>query len=221
MTVVIDIECVATADALASYDPADREPPANYKSEEAIAKWREKDQAAFLRDATFSPRTSQVVAVGICDLGADIHDTPEAVVHSIDTLSESMIVDYAMRSIRAGGLLVTFNGLGFDLPFLFNRAALLGVHIPVDCGQYLRRYTTRPHTDIFAVLSNYGQARKGDSLHGWARAFGLPVEDASSGADVAAQYAAGDWDAIRAHCRSDILLTTELYRALVRTGRVQ
>jgi predicted PolB exonuclease-like 3'-5' exonuclease len=220
MTLVIDIECVATPDAVNAYDPDDREPPASYRTAEAIEKWRAKDRAAFVKDATFSPRTSQVIAVGIMDLGDDIHNEPEAVVHSVDTFSESFILDIVMRSIKADPHIVTFNGLGFDVPFLLNRAALLGVRIPFDAGQYLRRYTTHPHTDIFAVLTNYGAARKGDSLHGWARAFGLPVTDASSGADVAAQYAASEWDAIRAHCLSDILLTTELYRALVRTGRI-
>jgi predicted PolB exonuclease-like 3'-5' exonuclease len=218
MALILDIECVATADALTAYDPDERTPPANYKSEEAVAKWRESDKAAFLRDATFSPRTSQIVAIGLYD---DLAQPDErAQVLTADVYDERAIIHNALVNVAAAARLVTFNGLGFDLPFLLTRAALLGVNTLIKPIIYLRRYTPVPHTDLFAILSNYGPARKGDSLHGWARAFGLPIDDQHSGADIAALHAAGEWDAIRAHCRSDVTLTAALYERLLSTGRL-
>jgi predicted PolB exonuclease-like 3'-5' exonuclease len=218
MALILDLECVATADALTAYDPDERTPPSNYKSDEAVAKWRESDKAAFLRDATFSPRTSQIVAIGFYD---DLAEPDErAQVLTTDGYSEAAIIRNALVNIACAARLVTFNGLGFDLPFLLTRAALLGVNTLIKPSAYLRRYTPLPHTDLFAILSNYGPARKGDSLHGWARAFGLPIDDQHSGADIAALHAAGEWDAIRAHCRSDITLTAALYERLLSTGRL-
>jgi predicted PolB exonuclease-like 3'-5' exonuclease len=218
MALILDIECVATADALAAYDPDERTPPSNYKSDEAVAKWREADKAAFLKDATFSPRTSQIIAIGLYDDNAEPDE--RAQVLTTDGYSEGAIIHNALVNVAAAARLVTFNGLGFDLPFLLTRAAVLGLHIPFLPSKYLRRYTTIPHTDLFAVLANYGPARKGDSLHGWARAFSLPIDDQHSGADIAALHAAGEWGAIRAHCRSDITLTAALYERLLFTGRL-
>jgi predicted PolB exonuclease-like 3'-5' exonuclease len=228
MPIVFDLECVATADAIAAYDPDERTPPASYKSEDAIARWRETDRAAYAKQCTFNPRTSQIVAVGLGYLprsfNADLAEVLTAERKDESRLIEAVFKVIAgnresdFREAKAG--LVTFNGLGFDLPFILNRAAILGVVIPFRPSDYLKRYTTLPHCDLFAVLSNWGQAQKGDSLHGWAKALGIPVDDATSGADVAAQYAAGDWDAIRAHCRSDIEITAAMYERLVRVGRV-
>jgi hypothetical protein len=231
MPIVFDLECVATADALNAYDPDERTPPASYKSEDAIERWRVSDRAAYAKSCTFNPRTSQIIAVGLGFLPplSDAMDGAPVTVCAGDTFSESMMIAHVFDTIgsqretcyrESKAALVTFNGLGFDLPFLFNRAAILNVQIPFRPSDYLKRYTTLPHCDLFAVLSNWGQANKGDSLHGWAKALGIPVDDATSGADVAAQYAAGDWDAIRAHCRSDIEVTAAMYERLVRVGRV-
>jgi len=233
MPIVFDLECVATADAIAAYDPDERTPPASYKSDEAIARWRETDRAAYAKQCTFNPRTSQIIAVGLGFLPPV--SRPEVVsqdgdhIHILACDMEAAMVTAVLHAIaqeretcfrESKAAVVTFNGLGFDLPFLFNRAAILDVQIPFRASDYLKRYTTLPHCDLFAVLSNWGQAQKGDSLHGWAKALGIPVDDQTSGADVAAQYAAGDWDAIRAHCRSDIEITAAMYERLVRVGRV-
>ena len=70
------------------------------------------------------------------------------------------------------------------------------------------------------ALVQSGQARKGDSLHGWARALGIPVEDACTGADVAELYAAGQLRPIVEHCESDVLITAVLYDRLLNTHRI-
>lgn len=204
---VLDIETVANAGALASYDEEGREPPANYKSEDAIERWREKDRAAYAKECALSPRTGQIVCIG----------TSAVMLHGG---AEADLIRGAFDVLTDAKPLVTFNGLGFDLPYLFTRAAILGLTIPVQCSDYLRRYSLWPHVDLFAVLSNYGQARKGDSLHGWARAFGLAVTDDTSGADVAAMWAAGNVDGIAAHCASDVALTEQLYTRLASAGRL-
>ena len=53
---------------------------------------------------------------------------------------------------------VTFNGRGFDGPFLMLRSAALG--IPVKKNLLGRRYALKPHTDLLEVLSFFGASRK-------------------------------------------------------------
>lgn len=212
---VLDLEVVATPEALDAYALEGRTPPANYKSEEAIAKWQEADRVAYAKDAALNPRTGRIVCVGMgtqTDSGAWQAQA--------FTGAEDDLVREALEMVAKAHTLVTFNGLSFDLPYLLTRAVVLGLRIPFVSAPYLRRYTTTPHVDLFAVLSNWGQARKGDTLHGWARACGIPVTDTTTGADVAAAWAAGDVPAIADHCEADVLTTAALYDRLTTTYRI-
>jgi hypothetical protein len=52
------------------------------------------------------------------------------------------------------------------------------------------------------------------SLKWFAKRFQIPVDDAISGKEIGALVAAGEWDAVRAHCLSDIRLTRALAQRL-------
>ena len=57
--------------------------------------------------------------------------------------------------------LVTWNGIGFDLPFLFKRALLLGVPlngVPV-LTYWTKRYSTASHIDLMQIWSNWNQSQ--------------------------------------------------------------
>lgn len=214
MALILDIETSPLPGIDGDYPEADRTPPATHKSPQAVAKWRENDRAAWAKDLGLSPRTGRIVAIGYATADA------QPVVATTEHQSEAVMIAGVLQLMDQQRPLVTFNGGGFDLPFLFTRAAILGVRIPVRCGDYLRRYSVHPHIDLFGVLTNWGQPRKGDSLHGWARAFGVPVDDTTSGADVAWLVAAGDWQAITDHCASDVRITQALYHRLADAGRL-
>jgi predicted PolB exonuclease-like 3'-5' exonuclease len=208
---ILDIETAAQPGL--TYPEADRTPPATHKAPAAVAKWREADRAAWAKDCALNPRTGRVVAVGLAGVNG-------AQVVTLEHLDERQVISHALSAIDATRPLVTFNGTSFDVPYLFTRAAIVGALIPVRVGEYLRRYSTHPHIDLAAVLANYGPPRKGDTLHGWARAFGLPVEDETTGADMASMVEAGDWAGVADHCRSDILLTRALYERMADAGRI-
>jgi DNA polymerase elongation subunit (family B) len=75
--------------------------------------------------------------------------------------------------------LITFNGKGFDIPFLKIRAAILGVTIP-DFST--KKYDTGRHFDVREVLTNFGMNQKG-TLKEWSIVFGCePPKD--SGKDI-------------------------------------
>lgn len=209
MALILDLETAAQSDL--PYSEADHTPPSNY-GPEAVAKWHEKNKATIAKAAALNPRTGRIVAIGLYN---DLEPEPalREVCHIAGgDASEADIITAALRDIRANAPLVTFNGLGFDLPYLHVRAAILGVKIPYPVGQMMKRYTTTHHIDLQAVLSNWGRPEKGDSLHGWCRAFGIEVTDDTKGADIAALVEAGDYDGVAAHCLSDIRLTAALYQ---------
>lgn len=204
----MDLETAPTARALAAqYNPADNPPPSNYKSEEAIAGHHERGAATFAdaiaRTASFSPRLGRIVAIGV----------GEAVTVAIDERDERAMIADAMRALSGDteSRIVTFNGKAFDFRFLFIRAAILGVEVTLPCpaDDYLRRYTREPHVDLLEIL-NGSRSEKGDSLEGWAQAFGIDTAKVGSGAEIWPAVQRGDAGFIREHCAADLSITAQL-----------
>lgn len=51
--------------------------------------------------------------------------------------------------------IVTWNGMGFDIPFLYKRAMILGIKPPVCMSYFMKRYQTSPHCDLMHVWMNW------------------------------------------------------------------
>jgi hypothetical protein len=81
----------------------------------------------------------------------------------------------------------------------------------------IRKYGSRDIVDLMADLTFSGAdgcAVMSRSLKAMAARFGLGVQDETNGSDVAALIAAGDYEAVAAHCESDVQTTVALYRKL-------
>lgn len=111
-------------------------------------------------------------------------------------------------------VVVTYNGRGFDVPFLVGRSLALGVPARVDLLG--NPYSLRPHLDLMRLL---GAGRPGPaSLE--AVCYGLGIESpkvSMSGAEVAPAYERGELERIAEYNRHDVRATAELYRK-VRDG---
>lgn len=116
--------------------------------------------------------------------------------------------------------LVSWNGGGFDLPVIHYRALLHGLNArrywetgnedqSFRWNNYLNRFHER-HTDLMDVLAGY-DARAFAPLDEIAALLGLPGKQGMSGAAVWDQLQAGNIDAIRAYCESDVLNTYLIY----------
>jgi hypothetical protein len=212
----LDIETAPLPGAYDSdaYADAGREPPAHYRSEEAIERWREKDRAAWADTLGLSPRTGRVVAVGLSFGGGDARCLmPLADGQDHEAAIVDGTLNYITEEMAAPlGKVVTFNGMGFDLHFLAIRAVALGLRLPPHWSDLFRRYTVQYHIDLYQVLTNWGGSRsKGDTLTGWCRAFGIEVTEHGSGADVAGWVADGAWDLVRRHVTEDVRQTVALH----------
>jgi len=108
--------------------------------------------------------------------------------------------------------LVTWNGRGFDLPVLALRALRHGLPF----GWYYRgagyryRYSEEGHLDLCDVLSDHGAARM-TSLDGAARVIGLPGKGDVDGSQVEGLFLAGQIEALRHYCLSDVAQTAFLF----------
>ena len=114
--------------------------------------------------------------------------------------------------------IVTFNGRGFDVPFLYLRSALLNV--PITKKNWLGyRYATEPHCDLaeqftfYGVSGRDGAARK-FNLDFYCKAFGIesPKAHGVTGMDVNTLMAEGKFRDIAEYCLRDVRATVELYR---------
>lgn len=114
--------------------------------------------------------------------------------------------------------IVTFNGRGFDVPFLYLRSAILGV--PISRKDWLGyRYQTEPHCDLAEQLTFYGvSGREGAArrfnLDFYCKAFGIesPKSHGVTGMDVPTLLAEGRHLEIAEYCLRDVRATVSLYQ---------
>lgn len=114
--------------------------------------------------------------------------------------------------------IVTFNGRGFDVPFLYLRSALLNV--TVSRKNWLGyRYQTEPHCDLAEQLTFYGvSGREGAArrfnLDFYCKAFGIesPKSHGVTGMDVNGLLAEGKYREIAEYCLRDVRATVLLYQ---------
>jgi DNA polymerase elongation subunit (family B) len=113
---------------------------------------------------------------------------------------------------------VTFNGRGFDVPFIYLRSAILNV--PISRKDWLGyRYATEPHCDLaeqftfYSVSGREGASRK-FNLDFYCKAFGIesPKSHGVSGVNMNEMVAAGQFREIAEYCLRDVEATVLLYR---------
>jgi hypothetical protein len=104
---------------------------------------------------------------------------------------------------------ITFNGRGFDCPFLLVRSAATRVRPTVDLMP--NRYSNQ-HVDLMDQFTWFGAVRRRFSLDAWCAA--LAVEQPKRevhGSDVAALYASGEYMTIARYCLGDAMATAQLF----------
>lgn len=202
-SMVVDLETVAIENAADFIEPA--EAAGNLKDPQKIADDIAKKELAQIEKAALHPYTCRIVALGLWRDG-DEHPRVRVTLTEDDE-AETLRVFWRSAVSQSGAVspLVTFNGNLFDLPVLMARSRLLGVPAPV---LNIDKYRS-PHPDLMQILTFRG-AIAARSLKWFAKRFGLPVDDETSGADVAALVAAGDVQAVADHCEADVKTTYAL-----------
>jgi hypothetical protein len=117
---------------------------------------------------------------------------------------------------RFADCVVTFNGRGFDVPFLVTRSLVHGIPARVDLVAH--RYDRRPHLDLWRVLTHGERSLGPSGLDAWCWALGIDSPKGEmDGAMVAPAYACGEIEKIATYNAADVRATAALYRK-VRDG---
>lgn len=175
----------------------------------------------------FSPLTGQIVAIGMLDRekqkGAVYYQAPGANEVEIEEggvkfkpLSEKAMLESFWKGCREYSDFVTFNGRGFDVPYLIVRSAVHGIRPSKDLmrGRYLYQQAPEArHIDLLDQLSFYGAVRKKGNLHMWCRAFGIksPKAGGVTGDEVSTLFKEKRFLDIARYNVGDIEATLALY----------
>ncbi len=104
---------------------------------------------------------------------------------------------------------VSFNGRGFDVPFLVTRSLIHGIPARVDLMS--QRFALRPHLDLFEVVGNRGGGPSKLDVVCWALGIESPKEQ-MDGSMVAPAYARGEIVEIARYNAHDVRATSAVYR---------
>ena len=185
-----------------------------------FAKTDEEKTEALMRMA-LSPLTAQIIAVAMLNpdsgQGKVLYQGPGQEPAVIDNGkvelvpgTEKDIVEGFWKAIGHYTQFITFNGRGFDCPFMMLRSAVLGVRAARNLMG--NRYSTNEHCDLLEQLSFYGAIRK-YNLDFYCKSFGIKSpKSVTSGLDMGPLFQAGKYREIAEYCLGDVRATAELYR---------
>ena len=174
----------------------------------------------------FSPLTGEIVAIGLYDVerrqGVVYYqgDTPvpdyEVGEFLMKCRSEREMLEDFWEGAKAYDTFVTFNGRGFDVPFLNLRSAIQNIRPTQDLmeGRYLYQQKLVRHVDLQDQMTFYGVMQKRPSLHLFCRALGRESrrEEGVAGDDVAKLFSEKKFRDIAEYNARDVIATTALYK---------
>ena len=226
-TIIFDIETSALP--LDNFDETQQEylfREAEKLADETAKSARREEITKFM---SLWPFTSQVVCIAMLNAetlrgqvlftAEDIEEGDEGgPVEFMPCADESELLTAFWDVAKHYDSVVTFNGRGFDVPFIYLRSALLNV--PISKKNWLGyRYATEPHCDLAEQLTFYsvsgrdGAARR-FNLDFYCKAFGIesPKSHGVTGMDVGTLLAEKKFREIAEYCLRDVHATVELYR---------
>jgi hypothetical protein len=207
-------------------------------TQKALTHWLKKDAysneayEATLMDIKnglgLSPYTGQIVAIGVLEVetnkGAVYYQSPEKATEDFEEdgikykamTEKEMLTKFWQGAINYTEF-VSFNGRGFDVPFLMIRSAVHGIKPTKDLmsNRYLNSQKFNAlHIDLMDQLTFYGAVQRRPKLHMVCRAFGLksPKEDGVDGDEVNPLFKAKEYLKIAKYNAADLRATREVYK---------
>ncbi len=227
-TLVFDIE--TSAQPVENFDEAQQEYLFREADKLADVVAKDAKREEITRFMSLWPFTSQVVCIAMLNpetlrgqslfVAEDFEEAADenADVKFIPCADEAELLAQFWDAAKKFDSIVTFNGRGFDVPFIYLRSALLNV--PISRKNWLGyRYAVEPHCDLaeqftfYSVSGRDGAARR-FNLDFYCKAFGIesPKSAGVTGMDVTTLMAEGKFRDIAEYCLRDVRATVELYK---------
>jgi len=162
----------------------------------------EKDYYKSSFDGTFS----RIVCIGILKFTEDMTFLDAKALYG-ENEKEILLEFWKQFSEKPPQLIITYNGLGFDLPFIKKRSIIHQVKPAFDIS--LAKFRTSPVYDVMAVWANW-EVRGFVKLDVLARALGVETK-MGSGAQVAEMWNDGKAQEIADYCLKDTYITYACY----------
>jgi hypothetical protein len=145
-------------------------------------------------------------------------DTPDQAVRFVACSDEPELLARFWEIAQHYEHIITFNGRGFDVPFVYLRSAIL--QVPISRKDWLGyRFQTEPHCDLAEQLTFYGVsgrdgAARRFNLDFYCKAFGIPSPKAQgvTGLDVNRLLSEDRFRDIAEYCLRDVHATLQLYQ---------
>lgn len=175
---VLDIETVGLP--LESFDEAQREYLLKWAAREETPERQERKREELIAQFNLYPFTAQVVTIGMLNVesqkGRVYYQAPtkeswrsEDNLIEYESGSEVEILKRFWEDVRLYKQLITFNGRGFDCPFLILRSAILGVK---PSRNLMPARFDAEHIDLLEQLTFHGAIRR-FNLDFYCKAFGI------------------------------------------------
>ena len=173
----------------------------------------------------FSPLTGFLMALGIYDIEREKGvvyyvgngDEKDEVFgqYTLKQRSKENILREFWEGVRDYDTFVTFNGRGFDVPFLLHRSVINEVKPTKNLmeGRYPSQQKSCRHVDLQDELTFFGAMQRKPSLHLFCRAYGIESsKNEVGGDDVAELFTSKKFRDIALYNSRDVTATTELYK---------
>jgi predicted PolB exonuclease-like 3'-5' exonuclease len=123
------------------------------------------------------------------------------------TERELLLTFWALAALA--DCVISYNGFGFDVPFLVGRSLVHGIPARVDLLS--QRYKLRPHLDLLDILGQRGRGPSSLDVVCWALDIESP-KDEMDGSMVAPAYERGRIADIATYNREDVRATRSVFR---------
>ncbi len=124
-------------------------------------------------------------------------------------VSERVLLQAFWTLAGAAEVVVTYNGRGFDVPFVVARSLIQDV--PVRTDLLGNRFALKPHLDLFTILGQGARGPASLDVVCWALGLESPKET-MDGSMVAPAYARGEYESIARYNAGDVRATTAVYQ---------
>jgi DNA polymerase III epsilon subunit-like protein len=182
----------------------------------------ESERLEAIQKLSLYPTTAQIVTIGMlnpdtgrakilfqADDKLDYNSEDESV-HYLSG-SEKDILEIFWQDINHYGQFITFNGRGFDCPFIMLRSAILQVQPTRNLMPY--RYDASAHCDLLEQFTFYGALRK-FNLDFYCKSFGItsPKSHGVTGLDIKKLYDDKQFREIAEYNLRDLQATAEIFK---------
>ena len=156
----------------------------------------------------FDPNYTQICCIGFKTDGA-------CKAYTIEEMGEAKLLDIFWSVVQKYSKIITYNGLSFDLPFIYRRSWYEGIKPTILPDALLKKYETYGlHVDVRAILSQWDKFAPGKLDLYAALKLDQCKMDGVDGSQVQSMWDAGKFDEIREYCKQDCELTWALYQSL-------